>query len=89
MTQGEMPRCSFCMRSGDEVKKLIAGPRGVYICNECVDGAVDVVEEVRLKKTRLLKAWSQRVASDEAPGAHGQVGKSEANAERASASEPV
>ncbi len=28
-------RCSFCGRSQDEVKKLIAGP-GVYICDECV-----------------------------------------------------
>jgi ATP-dependent Clp protease ATP-binding subunit ClpX len=45
MTQGEMPRCSFCMRSGDEVKKLIAGPRGVFICNECVDLCTEILEE--------------------------------------------
>lgn len=29
-------RCSFCGRSEDEVKKLIAGPN-VYICDECVE----------------------------------------------------
>jgi ATP-dependent Clp protease ATP-binding subunit ClpX len=45
MTQGELPRCSFCMRSGDEVKKLIAGPRGVFICNECVDLCTEILEE--------------------------------------------
>jgi len=31
-------RCSFCGKSQDEVKKLIAGPT-VYICDECVDSA--------------------------------------------------
>ena len=33
--------CSFCNRSQDEVKKLIAGP-SVYICNECVDLCGDI-----------------------------------------------
>jgi ATP-dependent protease Clp ATPase subunit len=28
--------CSFCSKSSDQVKVLVAGP-GVYICNECVD----------------------------------------------------
>jgi ATP-dependent Clp protease ATP-binding subunit ClpX len=45
MTHGEVPRCSFCLRSSDEVKKLIAGPRGVYICNECVDLCTEILEE--------------------------------------------
>jgi len=30
-------RCSFCNRDEEEVHRLIAGPEGVYICNECVD----------------------------------------------------
>lgn len=38
-------RCSFCGKSQDEVRKLIAGPDGVYICNECVDICVGIVEE--------------------------------------------
>jgi ATP-dependent Clp protease ATP-binding subunit ClpX len=29
-------RCSFCEKDEDAVKKLIAGPHGVFICNECV-----------------------------------------------------
>ena len=45
MTHGETPRCSFCLRSSDEVKKLIAGPRGVYICNECVDLCTEILKE--------------------------------------------
>ncbi|GAK12578.1 ATP-dependent Clp protease ATP-binding subunit ClpX [Geomicrobium sp. JCM 19039] len=31
----EEHKCSFCGKTKDQVKKLIAGP-GVYICNECV-----------------------------------------------------
>jgi len=29
-------RCSFCEKDHRAVKRLIAGPRGVFICNECV-----------------------------------------------------
>ena len=29
-------RCSFCNKTQDQVRKLIAGP-GAYICDECVD----------------------------------------------------
>jgi ATP-dependent Clp protease ATP-binding subunit ClpX len=29
--------CSFCGKAGDEVVRLIAGPDGVFICNECVE----------------------------------------------------
>ena len=36
--------CSFCEKSQDDVKKLIAGP-SVYICNECVDLCNDIIEE--------------------------------------------
>ena len=38
-------RCSFCNKSQDEVRKLIAGPSGVYICDECVDICADIIEE--------------------------------------------
>ncbi len=30
-------RCSFCGKSQDQVQRLIAGPGGVYICDECID----------------------------------------------------
>ncbi|MDE6518599.1 MAG: AAA family ATPase, partial [Acetatifactor sp.] len=38
-------RCSFCNKSQNQVKKLIAGPSGVYICDECVDICEDILEE--------------------------------------------
>src|SRR3989339_1249803 len=40
----ETYRCSFCGKSQDEVKKLIAGP-SVYICDECVDLCNDIIVE--------------------------------------------
>ena len=36
--------CSFCGKSQNQVKKLIAGP-GVYICNECVDLCNEIIDE--------------------------------------------
>lgn len=36
--------CSFCGKSQDEVKKIVAGP-GVYICNECVDLCQQIIEQ--------------------------------------------
>lgn len=38
-------KCSFCNKSQDQVKKLIAGPAGVYICDECVEICADIIEE--------------------------------------------
>ena len=37
-------RCSFCKKSQDQVRKLIAGPE-VYICDECVDICAEIMEE--------------------------------------------
>ena len=39
-------RCSFCGKLGNQVRrKLIAGPNGVYICDECIDICADILEE--------------------------------------------
>ena len=38
-------RCSFCNKTQDQVRKLTAGPNGVYICDECVDICADIIEE--------------------------------------------
>lgn len=40
----EVLHCSFCGKSQDEVKKLIAG-RGVYICDECIEVCIDIVAD--------------------------------------------
>jgi len=41
--------CSFCGKTQDEVKKLIAGPT-VYICNECIDLCNEIVSEDRQRE---------------------------------------
>jgi len=38
-------RCSFCGKSQGQVHRLIAGPGGVYICNECVDLCREIIRE--------------------------------------------
>ncbi|MBQ7841414.1 MAG: ATP-dependent Clp protease ATP-binding subunit ClpX [Lachnospiraceae bacterium] len=38
-------RCSFCHKTQDQVRKLIAGPDGVFICDECVDICAEIIEE--------------------------------------------
>ncbi|MCO6509485.1 MAG: ATP-dependent Clp protease ATP-binding subunit ClpX [Aridibacter famidurans] len=40
----EVLRCSFCGKSQNEVKKLIAGP-SVYICNECIDICNEIIND--------------------------------------------
>ena len=38
-------RCSFCNKTQAQVRKLIAGPAGVYICDECIDICADILDE--------------------------------------------
>jgi len=38
-------RCSFCNKSQSQVRKLIAGPAGVFICDECIDICSEILEE--------------------------------------------
>jgi ATP-dependent Clp protease ATP-binding subunit ClpX len=50
-TNQENLTCSFCGKSQEEVKKLIAGP-AVYICDECIELCNDIVaEEMKLEET--------------------------------------
>ena len=39
--------CSFCGKSQDLVEKLISGPEGVYICDECVDICAEIISDER------------------------------------------
>ncbi len=40
-----MLRCSFCGKTENQVHRLIAGPNGVYICDECIDLCDEILEE--------------------------------------------
>ncbi|HBD0880134.1 TPA: ATP-dependent Clp protease ATP-binding subunit ClpX [Enterococcus faecium] len=43
-SSNETVRCSFCGKTQEEVKKIVAGP-GVYICNECIDLCKEIIDE--------------------------------------------
>jgi hypothetical protein len=56
--------CSFCGKSQHEVRKLIAGPPPVLICDECVDACTDIVEpDDDLELFRLVRANEQTGAA--------------------------
>ena len=42
---GEIVRCSFCNKTQAQVRKLIAGPNGTYICDQCVGICSEIIEE--------------------------------------------
>ena len=78
--RGRLLYCSFCGKSQEEVKKLIAGPpqkatsQPVYICNECVALCNDVLQEVRqgdmkgvLKPKEIVEALDNYVVGQESP----------------------
>ena len=45
INQGDKIRCSFCNKTQDQVHKLIAGPAGIYICDECIETCNEILEE--------------------------------------------
>jgi ATP-dependent Clp protease ATP-binding subunit ClpX len=48
MDHGTPQHCSFCRRPQGEVRRLISGPDGVFICDECVDLCREILEEEEL-----------------------------------------
>ena len=56
-------RCSFCNKTQDQVRKLIAGPNA-YICDECVQICAEIVdeelEEITVFPTRMSRDLLQR-----------------------------
>tara|TARA_B100000609_G_scaffold166093_1_gene138998 strand:- start:325 stop:1695 length:1371 start_codon:yes stop_codon:yes gene_type:complete len=52
-------KCSFCGKSQDQVRKLIAGP-GVYICDECIDLCNEILDEELLdSQTKMNQSAPQ------------------------------
>jgi ATP-dependent Clp protease ATP-binding subunit ClpX len=65
----ELLCCSFCGKSQNDVKKLIAGP-GVYVCNECIDICNEIINddeqtETTATRTNLPKPQDIKVFLDE------------------------
>ena len=60
-------KCSFCGKSQDQVRKLIAGP-GVYICDECIDLCNEILDE-ELVDSQGNPRQSSDASRKPAPGA--------------------
>ena len=45
MAKNDECRCSFCGKPESKVRKLLAGPSGIFICDECVELCSDIMEE--------------------------------------------
>ncbi len=53
--EGGLLRCSFCGKSQNDVRKLIAGPR-VYICDRCIDLCNDILTDERGEELKSAEA---------------------------------
>ncbi|HSW42577.1 MAG TPA: ATP-dependent Clp protease ATP-binding subunit ClpX [Patescibacteria group bacterium] len=71
MTTGKTPkvpyRCSFCGKSQEQVRKLIAG-QGVYICDECINLCQEIIEEEMLEQPRQKQAAAKLPAPRQIKG---------------------
>lgn len=54
-TEDKVLHCSFCGKSQNEVKKLIAG-RGVYICDECIEVCINIVSDEKKEENQAKEA---------------------------------
>lgn len=64
--QDKVIRCSFCKKTQDQVRKMIAGPDDIYICDECIEMCTDIMAEegqylsdagINLVKPKEIKAF--------------------------------
>ncbi len=52
-------RCSFCGKGQEEVRRLIAGPGAVYICDECVDLCREIIDEEEVPAAKPVPSFSR------------------------------
>jgi ATP-dependent Clp protease ATP-binding subunit ClpX len=74
-------RCSFCGKSQDQVRKLIAG-QGVYICDECVNLCQEIIEEELLETPRVKPALTKLPTPSQIKGSLDQYVISQERAKR-------
>ena len=57
---GTIIKCNFCNRTQLQVKKLVAGPAGVYICDVCVEVAHSLITADKKEKERMNELIGKR-----------------------------
>ena len=66
---GPVIRCNFCSRTQAQVKKLIAGPKGVYICDNCVEIAHSIINTDKLREEETRRQKSESLTPQQIKGA--------------------
>lgn len=61
----ERIRCSFCGKTDIQVRKMIAGPNGAYICDECVDICAEIIEEELEEEQQQQQMMEQPEVAEE------------------------
>lgn len=70
MNDSELVRCSFCGKTQDQVRKLVRGHDGMFICDECVKACADILEESFARDLMMQTAQGLHLgtaAPEEAP----------------------
>jgi len=73
-------KCSFCRKPSTSVDKLVAGP-GVFICNECIDLASQIIAETVVAPQSRVAPWERPATLDEILANLRPVAAAEAHAE--------
>jgi ATP-dependent Clp protease ATP-binding subunit ClpX len=64
MARRQAYQCSFCGKSQDQVKRLIAGPNHVYICDQCVALCNEIIAEEQQNRHHQPRPGEQPGAPD-------------------------
>jgi len=80
-------RCTFCEKRRHHVASLIAGPPGVYICNECIEICNSILHEEQRRNPEAAATAGTATSGTSAPAAaaatpRGRVGAAAARAEK-------
>jgi ClpX C4-type zinc finger len=73
-------KCSFCRKPNTSVDKLVAGP-GVFICNECIDLASQVIADTPVSPQSRVTPWERPATLDEVLASLPPVAAAERHAE--------
>ena len=54
-------RCSFCGKTQEQVNRLISGPNGAFICDECIDICADILEEEAMEEAGMRTSAKEEI----------------------------
>lgn len=55
MNKDENMKCSFCGKLRKDAEKLVAGPEGAYICDECIELCHSIIDDTSKGKEKVIE----------------------------------